>query len=136
MSGTSTHTLVTESDVPTRERRGGGAASRDISGALGTIEMAIRVWTFAPGDEMAHHRHRTQEEAYRLLSGGPQEVVIGDRVVTMNDGDWLRVHRDTPRHIRNHSGRTATWLTVGAPFGEGIRDGIRLDPETGRELPR
>jgi len=30
----------------------------------------------------------------------------------------------------------AVWLTLGAPRGEGIMDGIRLDPDTGEEIPR
>ena len=28
------------------------------------------------------------------------------------------------------------WLAIGAPPGAGIRDGIRIDPETGEEIPR
>lgn len=36
----------------------------------------------------------------------------------------------------NETEREAVWLTIGAPFGDGIMDGIRLDPETGREIPR
>jgi len=130
------YTKVAESDVERRERRGGGAASRDISGALGTAEMAVRVWSFGPGDAMAYHRHRNQEEVYRLLAGGPQTVQIGDETVTVEDGDWIRVPKDTPRRIINDTDREASWLTLGAPFGDGIMDGIRLDPETGEEIPR
>lgn len=98
--------------------------------------MAIRVWRFGPGDAMAYHRHKTQEEVYRLVSGGPQQVQIGSERVLVNDGDWVRVGKDTPRRIMNETEREAVWLTIGAPFGDGIMDGIRLDPETGREIPR
>jgi hypothetical protein len=56
--------------------------------------------------------------------------------VIVNDGDWIRLPKDTPRRIQNHTDRTATWLTMGAPYGEGIMDGIRLDPATGEEIPR
>ncbi len=130
------YTKVAESDVERRERKGGGPGSRDLSGALGTSEMAIRTWVFGPGHAMAYHRHRTQEEVYNLISGGPQTVRIGDETVTVEDGDWLRVAKDTPRRIMNDTDRDAVWLTIGAPFGEGIMDGIRLDPETGEEIPR
>jgi quercetin dioxygenase-like cupin family protein len=127
---------VAEGDVELRERRGGGASSRDIAGALGAEHVALRTWVFGPGHEMAYHRHRTQEEVYHLVSGGPQEVLVAGEVVTVNDGDWLRLPKDTPRRIQNRTDRDAVWLTVGAPPGEGIMDGIRLDPETGTEIPR
>lgn len=136
MSDEARFTRVAEGDVPAKERRGGGASSRDVSGALGTEQMTIRVWTYAPGHEMAYHRHRTQEEVYRLLSGGPQQITVDGSDLTVHDGDWVRVPSDTPRRIQNRTDREATWLAIGAPYGEGIRDGIRLDPETGEEIPR
>jgi uncharacterized cupin superfamily protein len=45
-----------------RERKGGGAASRDLGGALGAENITARVWRFGPGHEMAYHRHKAQEE--------------------------------------------------------------------------
>jgi len=128
--------ITPENDVELRERRGGGPGSRDLSGALGTESMKLRVWRFGPGDEMPLHRHATQEEVYLLRSGGPQTLQIGDEDVAVNDGDWVRVAKDTPRRIRNTTDRDAAWLIVAAPPGDGITDGIRLDPETGREIPR
>lgn len=136
MSDEPRFTHVRDADIPAKERRGGGASSQDVSGALGTAGVAIRVWTYGPGHEMAYHRHKTQEEVYRLLAGGPQEVMVDGAAVVVEDGDWLRIPKDTPRRIQNHSDRPATWLTLGAPFGEGIMDGIRLDPATGEEIPR
>lgn len=118
------------------ERKGGGASSRDLAGALGCENFAARVWTFGPGHEMAYHRHREQEELYQLLAGGPQQVQIGDELIAVQDGEWLRLPKDTPRRIVNHTDREATWLTLGAPRGTGVTDGIRLDPETGQEIPR
>ncbi len=129
-------TRVHASDVPFRERRGGGASSSDLAGALGAEHVALRTWRFGPGHEMAYHRHRTQEEIYHLLAGGPQEVLIDGEVVSVADGDWLRLDKDTPRRIQNHTDREAVWLTIGAPPGSGITDGVRLDPETGAEIPR
>lgn len=129
-------TRVGENDVERRERRGGGPGSRDLSGALGAESMTVRTWAYGPGHEMAYHRHGTQEEIYALLSGGPQEVLIDGEVVRVADGDWLRLAKDTPRRIQNRTDRDAVWLAIGAPPGEGIRDGVRLDPETGREIPR
>ncbi len=119
-----------------RERKGGGASSRDLAGALGAEHLVARVWRFGPGHEMAYHRHRTQEELYHLMSGGPQLVQIADEMVEVADGEWLRLPKDTPRRIVNRTDREAVWLTIGAPPGTGITDGIRLDPETGEEIPR
>jgi len=137
MSAPEPFRVVRADEVPFRERRGGGASSQDLSGALGAEHVTLRLWRYGPGDAMAYHRHRTQEEIYCLVSGGPQEVVVGADVVTLNDGDWIRLHEDTPRQIRNvGSEGDAVWLTPGAPPGEGITDGIRLDPATGEEIPR
>ena len=131
------YSKVAEGDVEERERRGGGASSRDISGALGVEGLALRVWRYGPGHMMAYHRHRSQEEVYHLVSGGPQHVHVGSEVVEVNDSDWLRVPKDTPRRIVNPTDdREAVWLAIGVPLGEGIMDGIRLDPETGKEIPR
>ena len=127
---------VAETDVELRERRGGGASSRDIAGALGASEMTLRVWRYGPGHQMAYHRHQTQEEIYHLVSGGPQELLVEGEVVVVDDGDWVRVSRDTVRRIQNTSDREAVWITIGAPPGPGITDGVRIDPATGQEIPR
>jgi quercetin dioxygenase-like cupin family protein len=134
--GDQRYSKVSTGDVEERERRGGGAASRDVSGALGSENVLVRIWRYGPGHEMAYHRHREQEEVYQLVSGGPQEVFVDGEVVTVEDGDWLRLPKDTPRRIQNHSDREAVWLTIAAPPGAGITDGIRLNPETGEEIPR
>jgi len=126
--------IATE-DVESRERRGGGASSRDISGALGTEHMKVRQWIYAPGHEMAYHRHQTQEEVYHLVSGGPQVVQIGDADIDVSDGDWIRLPKDTPRRIKNTSQHDAVWLAFAAPPGEGIMDGIRLTDD-GEVIPR
>ena len=127
---------IAEDDVEQRERKGGGAGSRDLAGALGAQEMTLRVWRYGPGHAMAYHRHGTQEEVYKLISGGPQEIFVDGEVIEVADGDWLRFGKDVPRRIQNNSGREAVWLTIGAPPGPGITDGIRLNPETGEEIPR
>ncbi len=119
-----------------RERKGGGAASRDLGGALGAENITARVWRFGPGHEMAYHRHRAQEEFYHLVSGGPQEVLVEGEVVVLNDGEWLRLPKGTRRKIQNTTDREATWLTIGAPPGDGIMDGVRIDIATGEEIPR
>lgn len=119
-----------------RERKGGGAASRDLGGALGAEHVTARVWRFGPGHEMAYHRHRVQEELYQLISGGPQEILIEGDVVVVNDGEWLRLPKDTRRKIQNHTDREAVWLAIGAPPGDGILDGVRIDIATGEEIPR
>jgi quercetin dioxygenase-like cupin family protein len=130
------YTKANGEDIELRERKGGGPASRDVSGAVGAESMTLRTWTFHPGDQMAYHRHQEQEEIYALISGGPQEMLIEGDVVVVNDGDWVRVGKNTVRRIQNNSDRDASWLIVGAPPGTGITDGIRIDPETGQEIPR
>ena len=134
--GEGRYSKVSIGDVEERERRGGGAASRDVSGALGSENVLVRIWRYGPGHEMAYHRHREQEEVYQLVSGGPQEVFVDGEVVTVEDGDWLRLPKDTPRRIQNHTDREAVWLAIAAPPGAGITDGVRLNPETGEEIPR
>jgi len=119
-----------------RERKGGGPASRDLAAALGAENITARVWRFGPGHQMAYHRHREQEEFYQLVSGGPQEVLIEGDVVVVDDGEWLRLPKDTRRKIQNTTDRDAVWLTIGAPPGDGILDGVRIDIETGEEIPR
>jgi len=133
---TERYAKVDPTTLQARERKGGGPASRDLGGALGAEHITARVWRFGPGHEMAYHRHRSQEELYQLVSGGPQEVLVEGAVVEVNDGDWLRIHKDTARKIQNHTDRDAVWLTIGAPPGEGIMDGIRIDIDTGQEIPR
>lgn len=130
------YTHVSSDDVERRERKGGGPGSQDFGGATGCEEMTCRVWVFHPGDQMAYHRHQSQEELYHLIGGGPQEMLIEGDVVVVHDGDWVRVGKDTTRRIQNNSDRDGHWLIVGAPPGTGITDGIRIDPETGREIPR
>jgi quercetin dioxygenase-like cupin family protein len=130
------YSKVAIDDVELRERRGGGAGSRDISGALQTEQMKIRLWSYGPGHDMAYHRHQVQEEVYHLVSGGPQQIEIDGDTVEVDDGDWVRLPTDTPRRIRNTTDRDAVWLTIAAPPGEGITDGVRLDPETGEVIPR
>jgi len=127
---------IATDDVELKERRGGGPASRDIAGALGAEHLVLRVWRYGPGHQMAYHRHKTQEEIYQLVSGGPQDILVDGDVLTVQDGDWLRIGKDTPRRIQNTTDREAVWLTIGAPPGDKIMDGIRLDPETGQEIPR
>jgi len=130
------YTRVRGIDIERRERKGGGPASRDVADATGCEEMTCRVWVFHPGDQMAYHRHHSQEELYNLIAGGPQEMLIEGDVVVIEDGDWVRVGKNTTRRIQNNSDRERHWLIVGAPPGTGITDGIRIDPETGEEIPR
>ena len=130
------YTHIHSADVERRERKGGGPASQDFAGAMGSQHITCRIWVCHPGDQMAYHRHQEQEEVYHLISGGPQEMLIEGEVVVVEDQDWLRIPKDTTRRIQNSSDRDATWLIIGAPPGTGITDGIRIDPETGQEIPR
>jgi mannose-6-phosphate isomerase-like protein (cupin superfamily) len=62
-------------------------------------------------------------------------VQVGDSDIEVNDGDWIRLPKDTPRRIKNQSQNDAVWLTFAAPPGEGITDGIRLTDD-GEVIPR
>lgn len=126
---------VSIDDVELRERKGGGPGSRDISGALDTEHMKVRIWTYGPGHEMAYHRHQTQEEVYTLVSGGPQTLQVGSEDLVVNDGDWIRLAKDTPRRIKNTGDTESVWIVIAAPPGEGITDGVRLTDD-GEVIPR
>ncbi len=41
--------------------------------------------------------------------------MVEGEVVTVQDGEWLRFHKDTARRIQNRTDRDAVWLTIGAP---------------------
>ena len=98
--------------------------------------MTLRVWRYGPGHEMAYHRHRDQEEVYKLVSGGPQEIFVEGETVRSTTATGCASRQGPPRRIQNHTDREAVWLTIGAPPGAGITDGIRIDPATGEEIPR
>lgn len=128
-------TRIDQAGLVARGIGGAGPFGRDIAGALGTDQIAVRLWTYGPGEQMAYHRHIDQEELYHLVSGGPQELLIeGEGVVVIDNGEWVRLPSALARRIQNRSDRTAVWLTIAAPVGQGVRDGIRVDPVSGREL--
>ena len=123
-------------EVPYRERRGGGA--RLVRSGGGARRRAARAAHVAvrprprdglppPSDPGGGLR-----AALRRAAGGADRR----RGREVADGDWLWLPKDTPRRIQNTTDREAVWLTIGAPPGEGITDGIRLDPATGEEIPR
>ena len=128
---------VSQGDVEERERRGGGASSRDIAGRIGAESMALRVWRYGPGHEMAYHRHQDPGGGLPARSpAGPRRSWSRARSSRWRTATGCGSRRTPPRRIQNHSDREAVWLTIGAPPGAGITDGIRLDPETGEEIPR
>ena len=43
------YTKANGEDIELRERKGGGPASRDISGAVAAESMTLRLWKFHPG---------------------------------------------------------------------------------------
>ena len=67
---------VAQDDVEARERRGGGAFSQDIAGSIGAERMVLRMWRYAPGNEMAYHRHGAQEEIYQLVADNEIQRVL------------------------------------------------------------
>ena len=114
-----------------------GPPRATCAGALGAGTMTLRVWRYGPGHEMAYHRHSDQEEVYQLVSGGPQEVFVEGEVV---DGGGRRLAALPQGHGPAHPEPHATARPSGSRSAHrpapGSRDGIRIDPETGEEIPR
>jgi len=42
---------------------------RDIDGALGCDELAVKLWYFEEGEEISYHAHGEQEELFYVIDG-------------------------------------------------------------------
>lgn len=59
----------TERYLEPEERPDVDVRARDVDGALGVESLGVKLWRFAPGEEVEYHAHAEQEELFFVLSG-------------------------------------------------------------------
>jgi mannose-6-phosphate isomerase-like protein (cupin superfamily) len=102
----------------TVQGRAPGVEGRFARTALGSRDLGVSHWRYAPGTRSAvGHRHREQEEAYVVISGSGR-VLLGDKVHDLRAWDVVRV---APRTLRAfESGPDGLELiAIGGPKPEG-----------------
>jgi len=92
--------------------------------ALGSSDIGVSHWRYAPGVRNAAHSHREQEEAYVVVAGSGR-VRLDDEVREIRQWDAIRV---APSVVRSfESGPDGLELiAVGGPKPEG-GDGVASD---------
>jgi mannose-6-phosphate isomerase-like protein (cupin superfamily) len=68
------------------------------------------------------HRHKTQEEAFLVISGS-MRVKVGDEIKELGPWDVIRVAKDTPRGFEAGS-EGVEFIAIGAPGGPGDAENI------------
>ena len=102
-----------------------GLAGRFSRKFLGSRDLGVSLWRYAPGTRTTTgHSHREQEEAYVVI-GGSGRVRLDDRVCEIRQWDVIRV---APAVVRAfESGPEGLELiAVGGPRPEG-GDGVASD---------
>lgn len=97
----------------------------EIAELLGCEHLGARVWYLQPGESIAYHKQREQEELYLPLERDGQMRIDGE-VVDVPRGSAVRVPPETPRQMINRGEAEHAWLAVSAPHRED--DGILVDP--------
>lgn len=91
-----------------------GVRHRKLTDALGCTEMRVNTVTLEPGDALADHAHREQEELYITLTGG--HVRIDGELHAVPAGGLVRLGPQPVRSVRNESTAAVhEWVMVGAP---------------------
>lgn len=96
----------------------------EVAGILGCEHLGARVWYLQPGESIAYHKQREQEEVYLPLERDGQMRIDGE-VVDVPRGAAVRVSPETPRQMLNEGDREHVWLAISAPYRED--DGIMVD---------
>jgi quercetin dioxygenase-like cupin family protein len=105
-----------------RDREGGGVEARFGRGPLGSKDLGVSLFRYAPGFRSpSGHRHREQEEAY-VVVGGSGRVRLDDEIVELRRWDVVRV---APEVVRGFEGgpEGLELVAVGGPKPEG-GDGV------------
>ena len=99
---------------------------------LGSRDLGVSHWRYAPGMRLFNHSHREQEEAYLVLAGSGR-VRLGDEIREVGPYDVVRVAPDLVRAFE--AGPDGLELIiVGGPAPAG-GDGVPDDspwPDEGR----
>jgi Uncharacterized conserved protein, contains double-stranded beta-helix domain len=62
------------------------------------------------------HTHTREDETYYVLAG-ELEVIVGDKVFTLREGDTLIAPRDLPHQLRNSGNTENHYLLMFSPSG-------------------
>ncbi len=95
-----------------------------VSGEETEGRYSLLEWTIAAGDQLAEseardygpHLHRGVEETFHIQEGS-LEFLIGEEVVTLNAGDFVRVPPGTKHGYCNVSGRAVRMFVGFSPGG-------------------
>jgi quercetin dioxygenase-like cupin family protein len=101
-----------------------GLEGRFGRSSLGSRDLGVSHWRYAPGTRNGGHSHREQEEAYVVVAGSGR-VRLDDEIHEIREWDVIRVAPEVVRAFE--SGPDGLELiAVGGPKPEG-GDGVRSD---------
>jgi quercetin dioxygenase-like cupin family protein len=86
-------------------------SGEDTGGKYCLIEAGL-----APGMGVPRHTHTREDGTYYLLSG-ELEVIVGDEVFVLREGDTLIAPRDIPHQLRNSGNTENHYLLMFSPSG-------------------
>ena len=86
-------------------------SGEDTGGKYCLIEAGL-----APGMGVPRHTHTREDEVYYVLSG-ELEVIVGDEVFILREGDTLIAPRDIPHQLRNSGHIENHYLLMFSPSG-------------------
>ena len=109
---------------------GEGPGFRKVRHALGVTAFGVNGIVLPPGYASGRHLHERQEELY-FVHRGAVEFTLGDEIVALRPGGFLRVDAATVRSMRNPSDtEEAVLVAVGGAGGYVGRDGLLPEGET------
>jgi quercetin dioxygenase-like cupin family protein len=83
----------------------------DTGGKYCLIEVSL-----ASGMGVPRHTHTREDETYYVLSG-ELEIIVGDEVFVLREGDTLIAPRDIPHQLRNSGNVENHYLLMFSPCG-------------------
>jgi quercetin dioxygenase-like cupin family protein len=86
-------------------------SGEDTGGKYCLIEAGL-----APGIGVPRHMHTREDETYYVLTG-ELEVIVGDEVFILREGDTLIAPRDVPHQLRNSGNTENHYLLMFSPSG-------------------
>lgn len=110
-------TKVRFSDLPNHLADSGGEF-RMARRALESPQVGVTWIRLPPGGSTQGekgHFHDFQDEVYVLISGGPVEFKLDDRLVALEAGEAIRIDAHTVRALRNTDGEALLVAVSGAP---------------------
>jgi quercetin dioxygenase-like cupin family protein len=72
--------------------------------------------SLAPGMVVPRHTHTREDETYHVVSG-ELEVIVGEEVFVLKEGDALMAPRGIPHQLRNSGNAENHYLLVFSPSG-------------------